>query len=58
MSRISLTYFKNQEILQKKDYVKCQVYAAKVEETKVAYFYWTLQPKKPINTLAAFWTLR
>lgn len=31
---------------KKKDYVKCQVYAAKVEETKVAYFYWTLQTKE------------
>ena len=31
---------------KKKEYVKCQVYVAKVEETKVAYFYWTLQTKE------------
>ena len=30
---------------KKKDYIKCQVYTAKIEETKVAYFYWTLLTK-------------
>lgn len=32
-------YFKN------KDYVKCQVYCARIEKTKVAYFHWVLQTK-------------
>ena len=31
---------------RKQDFVRCQVYAARINETKAAYFFWTLQTKE------------
>lgn len=43
---INYTSEELKEYYKKKDFVNCKVYAARFEDTKVAYFYWTLQTKE------------
>jgi hypothetical protein len=43
---INYTSEELKEYYKKKDYVQCKVYVAKIDETKLAYFYWTLQTKE------------